>query len=69
LSNARFIKAQCSVEKTWSNERVEAVNRIVEAVFAEPDEEERKRIANPLEGLPKGGMDKQWEPFWEPQAV
>jgi integrase len=55
--------------KTWWNERVEAVNRIVEAVFAEPDEEERKRIAIPLKGLPDGGIAKQWEPFWEPQAV
>jgi integrase len=55
--------------KTWWDERVEAVNRIVEAVFAEPDQEEKKRIANPQKGLPDGGMDKQWEPFWEPQAV
>jgi len=30
--------------KTWWDERVEAVNRIVEAVLAEPDEEEKKRI-------------------------
>ena len=28
--------------KTWWNERVEAVSRVVEAVFAEPDEEEKK---------------------------
>jgi hypothetical protein len=55
--------------KTWWDERVEAVNRIVEAVFAEPDQEEKKRIVNPLKGLPDGGMDKQWEPFWELQAV
>jgi site-specific recombinase XerD len=55
--------------KTWWNERVEAVNRIVEAVFAEPDQEEKKRIAIPLKGLPNGEIGKQWEPFWEPQAV
>ena len=55
--------------KTWWNERVEAVSRIVEAVFAEPDEEERKRIAIPLKGLPSGGSSKEWEPFWEPLAV
>ena len=55
--------------KTWWNERVEAVSRIVEAVFAEPDEEEKKRIATPLKGLPDSGSGKQWEPFWEPQAV
>ena len=55
--------------KTWWNERVEAVTRIVEAVFAEPDEEETKKIAAPLKGLPDGGIAKEWEPFWEPQAV
>ena len=38
--------------KTWWNERVEAVTRVVEAVFAEPDEEEKKRIATLLKGLP-----------------
>jgi integrase len=54
--------------KTWWNERVEAVSRVVEAVFAEPDEEERK-IVTPPEGLPDGGKSKEWEPFWEPQAV
>lgn len=55
--------------KTWWNERVEAVNRIVEAVFAEPDEEEKQRVANALKGLPHGGIGKQWEPFCEPQAI
>jgi len=54
--------------KTWWNERVDAVSRVVEAVFAEPDEEERKIVAPP-EGLPDGGEGKEWEPFLEPQAV
>jgi len=54
--------------KTWWNERVDAVSRVVEAVFAEPDEEEEKIVA-PSEGLPDGGEGKEWEPFWEPQAV
>jgi hypothetical protein len=31
--------------KTWWNERIEAVSRIVEAVFAEPDEEENRYSA------------------------
>jgi integrase len=53
--------------KTWWNERVEAVSRIVEAVFAEPDEEEKK-IVNPLKGLPNSAAGAEWEPFWEPQA-
>ncbi|HMH15673.1 MAG TPA: site-specific integrase [Edaphobacter sp.] len=56
--------------KTWWNERVEAVTRVVEAVFAEPDEKEEKRkIAIPLKGLPDDGIAKEWEPFWEPQAI
>lgn len=55
--------------KTWWNERVEAVSRIVEAVYAEPDEEEKKRIAALLEGPVASGSVKQWEPFWEPQAI
>lgn len=50
--------------KTWWSERVEAVSRVVEAIFAEPDEEEKK-IAISLKGLPSSetGVD------WEPQAV
>ncbi len=55
--------------KTRWNERVEAVTRVAEAVFAEPDEEEKKRVVTLLKGLPDGGIGKEWEPFWEPQAV
>jgi integrase len=55
--------------KTWWSERVEAVSRVVEAVFAEPDEEERKENPVPLKGLPGGGIGLDWEPSWEPQAV
>ena len=55
--------------KTWWNERVDAVTRVVEAVFAEPDENETRKIATPLKGIPDGGIAKEWEPFWEPQAV
>ena len=36
--------------KTWWNERVEAVTRIVEAVFAEPDERKNKEIASSQAG-------------------
>ena len=40
--------------KTWWNERVEAVSRVVEAVFAEPDEKkEKKTIAISAEGPPR----------------
>jgi hypothetical protein len=38
-------------------------------IGAEPDEEEKKKIATPLKGLSDGGIDKEWVPFWEPQAV
>ncbi len=55
--------------KTWWNERVEAVSRIVEAVFSEPDEEEVLTNVIPLKGVSECGIGKEWEPFWEPQAV
>jgi integrase len=55
--------------KTWWSERVEAVSRVVEAVFAEPDEQEKEEIATPLKGLPLSGSGVDWEPSWEPQAV
>jgi hypothetical protein len=34
--------------KTWWNERVEAVSRVVEAVFTEPDKEDERRKEAPL---------------------
>jgi len=57
--------------KTWWSGRVEAVSRVVEAVFAEPDkeDEEGKGSATPLKGLPDSGTGDEWEPSWEPQAV
>lgn len=39
--------------KTWWDERVDAVTRVVEAVFTEP--EVKKTIAIPPMGLPRGG--------------
>jgi integrase len=55
--------------KTWWSERVEAVSRIVEAVFAEPDEKENNTTVTPLKALPNSGNGKEWEPSWEPQAI
>jgi integrase len=55
--------------KTWWNERVEAVSRIVEAVFSEPDEKEKPAKVIPLKGVSDVGIGKEWEPFWEPQAI
>ena len=53
--------------KTWWEERVDAVTRVVEAVFTEPDEKKEKEIATPLKANPGDG--ENWEPFWEPQAL
>jgi hypothetical protein len=47
------------------DERVEAVTKIVEAVFTEPDEE-RKEISTPLKTVRQGGGAVEWKPFWEP---
>jgi hypothetical protein len=57
--------------KTWWNERVEAVSRVVEAVFAEPDkeDEEKRGSATLRKGLPDCGTGEEREPSWEPQAV
>jgi len=55
--------------KTWWNERVEAVNRIVEAVFAARVEEDNRKSVTPLPGLLGIGTGVDWEPSWEPQAV
>jgi integrase len=54
--------------KTWWNERVEAVNSIVEAVCAEPDLDERKEKPLALEIAAKTDLEIEWEPFWEPLA-
>jgi integrase len=54
--------------KTWWDERVDAVTRVVEAVFAEPEEKEKK-IATPLKALPNSGNGVEWEPSWAPQGV
>jgi integrase len=52
--------------KTWWDERVEAVTRVVEAVFTEPEQDKREAITTPS---PSGSVAGEWEPFWEPQAV
>ena len=51
--------------KTWWDERVEAVTRVVEAVFTEP-EDEGKNVSR-LNNVREGGSADEWEPFWEPQ--
>ena len=44
---------QLRLVETWWDERVEAVNRIVEAVFAEPDEEDKEENRQSAEGPPR----------------
>ena len=54
--------------KTWWEERVDAVTRVVEAVMTEPERKEEDAVT-PRKPLRKRGCDEQWEPFWEPQAL
>ena len=55
--------------KMWWNERVEAVTRVVEAVFAEAGEEENRRIAIPLKSLPDGGIVKSGNSLGNPKLL
>ena len=55
--------------KTWWEERVDAVTRVVEAVMTEPEKKEEKNAVTPPKPLRQRGRDEQWEPFWEPQAL
>jgi integrase len=55
--------------KSWWEERVDAVTRVVEAVFTEP--EEKKEVGanvTPPKHLRKGGSEDVWVPFWVPQG-
>ncbi len=57
--------------KSWWDERVDAVTRVVEAVFTEPEEkteEENKNVVVSRKPLRKRAGDENWEPFWEPQG-
>jgi integrase len=55
--------------KSWWEERVDTVTRVVEAVMTEPEEkkEESKNAAAP-KPLRNGANADLWEPFWEPQG-
>ena len=48
---------------------MDAVTRVVEAVFTEPEKKEDEKNAPTLSNLTKLEGDSNWEPFWEPQAV
>ena len=53
--------------KTWWDERVEAVTRIVEAVLTEPHDEGKKKAVSKFNNVRDGTSADEWEPFWEPQ--
>ena len=53
--------------KTWWDERVDAVNWIVEAVFSEPEEREIDSTLN--SSLKKTSEGEVWEFFWEPREI
>jgi hypothetical protein len=55
-----------SIQRPGWDQRVDAVSRVVEAVFAESGEDEK--IDVPLKDLPLSGTVVEWEPFLEPQA-
>jgi hypothetical protein len=58
--------------KSWWEERVDAVTRVVEAVFTEPEEkkmEDEEKDVERKAALRKLGRDENWEPFWEPQGL
>jgi integrase len=53
--------------KTWWEERVDAVTRVVEAVFTEPEEKEKKdEVA--VKKAAKHASGSDWVPSWVPQA-
>lgn len=51
--------------KTWWEERVDAVTRVVEAVFTEPDKNEPENASSQTD-LPKRDSHGNWVPFWVP---
>jgi integrase len=56
--------------KSWWEERVDAVTRVVEAVFTEPEEkEEEKNGVSSRKHLRKRVAGENWAPFWAPQGV
>ena len=52
--------------QSWWDERVDAINRAVAAVFAEPA---AKPPADPAEAKKPAKESAEWVPFWVPQAV
>jgi hypothetical protein len=55
--------------KSWWEERVDAVTRVVEAVFTEPEEKKKTKIVPAPKPLRKDAGSGLWVPFWVPQGV
>lgn len=56
--------------KSWWEERVDAVTRVVEAVFTEPEKEkEETNTVVPPVPLRKGANGDSWVPFWVPKGA
>jgi integrase len=56
--------------KSWWDERVDAVTRVVEAVFTEPEEKEEEEVDSHVSSpkhLRKGARNESWVPCWVPQ--
>ncbi len=52
--------------KTWCDERVDTVTKVVESVMTEPEPQQSATVVE----APKKMLDGvQWEPFWEPVVV
>jgi len=54
--------------KSWWDERVETVTRVVEAVMTEPEDIDGNSNAKALKPHREGADGNLWEPFWEPQG-
>ena len=56
--------------KSWWEERVDTVTRVVEAVLTEPEEKKEETSGTAAsKHLRKCADGDLWEPFWEPQGV
>ena len=56
--------------KTWWEERVDTVTRVVEAVLTEPEEEKKEtNVAKPSKNSNDDGAGDLWEPFWTPGVL
>jgi hypothetical protein len=55
--------------KSWWEERVDTVTRVVEAVMTEPEDKKEETNGSQPKHLRKAATGELWEPFWESQGV